>query len=142
MLTVLSLNSSRAKFLQPTQFFYAPVSARVSKNANESSSTSGEYASSLVTADVASAATSTIRLLDIEVANGTVTFRGTVASFYERRLCLTCQHVPGVRKEVNDLKVKIPSPADPNYRILLTHAASTPSEKTTPKRNSFDDPLQ
>ena len=56
---------------------------------------------------------SSVRLLDIDVANGTVTFRGTVASFYERQLCLSCDHVPGVRKVVDDLKVEIPSPHPP-----------------------------
>jgi len=52
---------------------------------------------------------STVRRLNIEVTNGTVIFRGTVASFYERQLCLACQHVPGVRSVVDDLKVEIPS---------------------------------
>ena len=52
-----------------------------------------------------------VKLLDIEVAHGSVTFRGTVPTFYERQLCLSCQYVPGVRKVVDDLKVEIPSPA-------------------------------
>jgi len=60
---------------------------------------------------------SSVRLLNIEVTNGTVTFRGTVASFYERQLCLSCQHVPGVRKVVDDLKVQIPSPGAPRFTL-------------------------
>jgi osmotically-inducible protein OsmY len=44
----------------------------------------------------------------VEVADGTVTFRGTVGSFYERQLCLACKHIPGVRKLVDDLKVVVP----------------------------------
>jgi hypothetical protein len=56
---------------------------------------------------------SSVRLLDIEVSHGTVTLRGTVPSFYERQLCLSCQHIPGVRKVVDDLKVEIVSPRAP-----------------------------
>jgi hypothetical protein len=57
---------------------------------------------------------SSVRLLDIEVADGTVTFRGTVSTFFERQLCLSCQYVPGVRKIVDELKVEIPSPVPGN----------------------------
>ena len=46
-----------------------------------------------------------VRDLGIDVADGTVTFRGTVASFYERQLCQTCRYVQGVRKVVDDLTV-------------------------------------
>jgi osmotically-inducible protein OsmY len=51
------------------------------------------------------------RRLNIEVADGTVTFRGTVASFYQRQLCLACVHLPGVRKVVDGLQVDTRSPA-------------------------------
>jgi len=51
---------------------------------------------------------SSVRRLNIEVNGGTVTFRGTVPSFYERQLCLCSQYVPGVRKLVDELKVEIP----------------------------------
>ncbi len=50
---------------------------------------------------------SSVGRLDIEVTNGTVTFRGTVDSFYERQICLSCKHVPGVRGVVDELKVAI-----------------------------------
>ncbi len=47
-----------------------------------------------------------LRRLNIEVTNGTATLRGTVASFYERQLCLSCcQHVPGVFKLVDEIEV-------------------------------------
>ncbi len=50
---------------------------------------------------------SSLRRLDIEVKGGTVTLRGTVSSFYERQLCLTCcQHVPGVFTLVDEIKVE------------------------------------
>ena len=48
-----------------------------------------------------------LRRIDIEVVHGTVTLRGTVNSFYERQLCLACtQHVPGVYKLIDDIKVE------------------------------------
>ena len=59
---------------------------------------------------------SSLRRLSIDVTGGTVTFRGTVASFYERQLCLACQFVHGVRKVVDDLKVEIPSRGNPQER--------------------------
>ena len=43
--------------------------------------------------------------LHVDVGYDTVTFEGTVDSFYERQLCLACQHVPGVRNVVDGLKV-------------------------------------
>lgn len=43
--------------------------------------------------------------LSVDVTTDTVTFRGTVDSFYERQLCLACQHIPGVRRVVDDLEV-------------------------------------
>ncbi len=50
---------------------------------------------------------SSLRRLNIEVKNGTVTVRGTVASFYQRQLCLSCcQHVPGVFRMVDEIKVE------------------------------------
>ena len=54
-----------------------------------------------------------LRRLNIEVTDGTVTFSGTVSSFYERQLCHTCKCVAGVRKLVDDLKVEVPSPSRP-----------------------------
>ncbi len=57
---------------------------------------------------------STVRLLSIEVRGGTVTFRGTVASFYERQLCLSCWRLPGVRKLVDELDVELRSPGVPD----------------------------
>ena len=48
-----------------------------------------------------------LRRFDIEVDNGTVTVRGTVPSFYQRQVCLSCcQHVPGVFRVVDELKVE------------------------------------
>ncbi len=43
--------------------------------------------------------------LRVDVTNDTVTFRGSVDSFYERQLCLACQHIPGVRQVVDHLEV-------------------------------------
>lgn len=52
---------------------------------------------------------SSLRRLDIEVESGTATVRGTVASFYERQVCLSCcQHVPGVFRLVDEIKVDLP----------------------------------
>ena len=56
---------------------------------------------------------SSVGRLDIEVMDETVTFRGTVSSFHERQLCLSCQHLPGVRKVVDNLRVSMPSPGSP-----------------------------
>ena len=50
--------------------------------------------------------------LSIAVNEGTVTLRGTVASFYERQMCLCCKHVPGVRKVIDDLKVELPTASE------------------------------
>ena len=71
---------------------------------------------------------SSLPRLDIEVTNGIVTFCGTVASFYERRLCLSCQHVPGVREVVDDLKVEVPSPGgshDQSASALGSHPSNS-----------------
>jgi osmotically-inducible protein OsmY len=52
---------------------------------------------------------SSLAQLAIEVDNGTVTVRGTVRSFYERQVCLSCcQHVPGVFRLVDEIKVQWP----------------------------------
>ncbi len=52
---------------------------------------------------------SSIQRLNIEVKNGTVTVRGTVASFYERQVCVSCcQHVPGVFRVVDEITVDTP----------------------------------
>ena len=46
--------------------------------------------------------------LSITVENGTVTLCGTVNSFHERQLCLSCcQHVAGVLRLVDELKVHL-----------------------------------
>ena len=59
---------------------------------------------------------SSVRRLNIKVIDETVTFHGTVCSFYERQLCLSCQYLPGVRKVVDDLKVELPPPGSPERR--------------------------
>ena len=67
-----------------------------------------------------------VRRLDVEATDGTVTLRGTVNSFYERQLCLSCQYVAGVRRVVDELKVEVPSlerspergPASPREHAL------------------------
>jgi len=52
---------------------------------------------------------SSAQRLNIEMENGTVTVRGTVASFYERRVCVSCcQHVPGVFGLLDEIKVDSP----------------------------------
>ena len=51
--------------------------------------------------------------ISIDVNYGTVTLRGTVSSFYERQLCLCCQHVAGVHHLVDDLKVELPTTGAP-----------------------------
>ncbi len=52
---------------------------------------------------------SSVQRLNIEVENGTVIVQGTVASFYERQVCLSCcQHVPGVFRLVDEIKVDLP----------------------------------
>ena len=49
-----------------------------------------------------------LRRLNIQVRNGTVRFRGTVPSFYERQLCLSSHRVAGVYRVVDELKVEWP----------------------------------
>ena len=52
---------------------------------------------------------SSLRRLNVKAEGGTVTLHGTVRSFYERQLCLCCcQHVAGVVKLVDELKVEYP----------------------------------
>lgn len=51
---------------------------------------------------------SSLPKLRIEVENGQVTLLGTVRTFYERQLCLCCQHVAGVIRVVDELKVELP----------------------------------
>jgi len=49
---------------------------------------------------------SSLRRLNIDVEDGTVTLRGRVTSFYERQLCLSCcRHVPGVFNLVDEIDV-------------------------------------
>jgi osmotically-inducible protein OsmY len=50
---------------------------------------------------------SSLPRLSIEVEGGHVMLRGTVRSFYERQLCLCCQHVAGVLRVVDELKVDV-----------------------------------
>ena len=50
---------------------------------------------------------SSLPRLSIEVEGGQVMLQGTVRSFYERQLCLCCQHVAGVLKVVDELKVDL-----------------------------------
>lgn len=50
-------------------------------------------------------------LLNIEVEGGQVMLQGTVRSFYERQLCLSCQHVAGVSRVVDELKVNVGPPS-------------------------------
>ena len=50
---------------------------------------------------------SSLPRLTIEVEDGIVTLRGTVPTFYERQLCLCSQHVSGVLRVVDDLKVEL-----------------------------------
>ncbi len=52
---------------------------------------------------------SSVGSLRIQVKEGIVTFGGTVSSLYERQLCRCCTHLPGVRKIIDDLDVKMPS---------------------------------
>lgn len=48
--------------------------------------------------------------INIQVEGGQVTIQGTVHSFYERQLCLCCQHVAGVSRVVDELKVNVGPP--------------------------------
>ncbi len=49
---------------------------------------------------------SSLRRLNIEVQDGTVTLRGNVESFDERQLCVSCcRHVPGVFRLVDEINV-------------------------------------
>ncbi len=52
---------------------------------------------------------SSLPRLKIEVEGGQVMLQGTVRSFYERQLCLCCQHVAGVLRVVDELKVELTS---------------------------------
>ena len=52
---------------------------------------------------------SSLPRLNIEVEGGQVMLQGTVRSFYERQLCLCCQHVAGVLRVVDELKVEVTS---------------------------------
>ena len=48
-----------------------------------------------------------LRRLDFGVENGTVTILGTVSSFYEWHICLSCcGHIPGVYRVVDNIKVE------------------------------------
>ena len=47
--------------------------------------------------------------LNIQVEGGQVLLQGTVRSFHERQLCLCCQHVVGVLRVVDELKVELSS---------------------------------
>lgn len=45
--------------------------------------------------------------LNIDVNGGMVTLHGTVPSFYERQLCISCKRVAGVVRLVDNLKVQL-----------------------------------
>jgi len=61
--------------------------------------------------------------LSVDVTNDTVTFHGTVDSYYERQLCLACQHVPGVRHVVDDLAVgTFPAAAERTREAVLSQS--------------------
>lgn len=51
---------------------------------------------------------SSLPRLTIDVKGSQVLLQGTVRSFYERQLCLCCQHVAGVTRLIDDLKVELP----------------------------------
>lgn len=52
-----------------------------------------------------------VRALEIRIANGVVTLRGRVASFYHKQLCVHgCWRVVGVAELVDELQVASPTP--------------------------------
>ena len=54
--------------------------------------------------------TAALRSIDVEADNGTVVLRGKVPSYYARQLCLSCcQHVAGVVRVVDEVKVEWPT---------------------------------
>ncbi len=54
--------------------------------------------------------TAALRSIDVEADNGTVVLRGKVPSYYARQLCLNCcQHVAGVVRVVDEVKVEWPT---------------------------------
>jgi osmotically-inducible protein OsmY len=59
---------------------------------------------------------SSLPRLNIDVESGQVMLRGTVRSFYERQLCLCCQHVAGVLRVIDDLKVEL----EPTPQVSVT----------------------
>ena len=69
-----------------------------------------------------------LRRLNIQVNNGTVTFQGTVSSFYERQLCISSHRVHGVYRVVDDLKVELPSKTSAATELL---AEDCPTEVPT-----------
>ncbi len=46
-----------------------------------------------------------LRRLKIKESEGTVTLSGTVGSFYERQLCISCRTIPGVHRVIDDVRV-------------------------------------
>lgn len=59
------------------------------------------------------------RRLNIEVNDGMVTLDGTVPSFYERQLCISCcQRVAGVVRLVDNLQVQLPARKKPEMAMI------------------------
>jgi osmotically-inducible protein OsmY len=48
-----------------------------------------------------------LKSVEVDVRGGRVTLQGRVRSFYERQLCLCCQHVAGVLAVIDDLQVDL-----------------------------------
>jgi osmotically-inducible protein OsmY len=50
----------------------------------------------------------TLRQVEVVASNGTVAFRGRLASFYEKQLCLSCAaRVAGVLRLIDELEVPV-----------------------------------
>ena len=57
--------------------------------------------------------------INIEMNEGTVTLHGTVPSFYERQLCISCcQRVAGVVRLVDNLQVQLPPQTKPEMAMI------------------------
>jgi osmotically-inducible protein OsmY len=59
-----------------------------------------------VTSRLMSRNVAALRQIDVRVESGKVTLRGTVASFYQKQLCIhACRSVPGVVALVDEVEV-------------------------------------
>lgn len=48
-----------------------------------------------------------VRKISVDVDGGVVTLRGTVSTFYERQICISCcEHVSGVLRLIDKLNVQ------------------------------------